>query len=553
MAKQMIYGEEARKKLLDGITAATDAIKVTLGPKARTVVLDKSFGSPTIINDGVTIAKDIELPDPYENMGAQLVKEVASKAQDNAGDGTSTAAILAQSLSSYGLRNVSAGMSPVNLKSGFDKAIETVVSELKSASKPVKESGEVIEQVASISANNDSEIGSLIASAVEKVGHDGIITVEEAKSMETSLKVVEGMEFDKGYVSPYMITDREKREAILENPKILLTDHTVSSAQDLIPALEVAVKQTKSPLLIISKDLEGEALATLVLNVASKVVKACAVKAPGFGDEQGEQLEDIAILTGGTVVVKDQGSELKDITETHLGTAEKVIIGKNKTTLISGGGSKKAIDERVSILKSQSNVATSKWDKEKLDKRIGRLSGGVAVLEIGAATETEMKEKKGRVDDALSATRAAMAEGVVAGGGVALLRASDSLEAKVIKNTGNLSAEESVGVKIVKDALAIPARQIAENAGEDGSVVVSKIREGKGNFGFNARTNTYEDLMKAGVVDPVKVTRNAIQAAGSIAGLVLTTETLVCDIPEENSGMPAMPDMGGMGGMGGMM
>ena len=549
MAKQMIYGEEARKKLLDGITAATDAIKVTLGPKARTVVLDKSFGSPTIINDGVTIAKDIELPDPYENMGAQLVKEVASKAQDNAGDGTSTAAILAQSLSSYGLRNVSAGMSPVNLKSGFDKAIETVVSELKSASTPVKESGEVIEQVASISANNDSEIGSLIASAVEKVGHDGIITVEEAKSMETSLKVVEGMEFDKGYVSPYMITDREKREAILENPKILLTDHTVSSAQDLIPALEVAVKQTKSPLLIISKDLEGEALATLVLNVASKVVKACAVKAPGFGDEQGEQLEDIAILTGGTVVVKDQGSELKDITEAHLGTAEKVIIGKNKTTLISGGGSKKAIDGRVSILKSQSNVATSKWDKEKLDKRIGRLSGGVAVLEIGAATETEMKEKKGRVDDALNATRAAMAEGVVAGGGVALLRASESLE----KLAGKLSDEESVGVKIVRDALAIPSRQIADNAGEDGSVVVSKIREGKGNFGFNARTNTYEDLMKAGVVDPVKVTRNAIQAAGSIAGLVLTTETLVCDIPEENSGMPAMPDMGGMGGMGGMM
>ncbi len=545
----MIYGEEARKKLLDGITAATDAIKVTLGPKARTVVLDKSFGSPTIINDGVTIAKDIELPDPYENMGAQLVKEVAIKAQDNAGDGTSTAAILAQSLSYYGLRNVSAGMSPVNLKSGFDKAIETVVSELKSASKPVKESGEVIEQVASISANNDSEIGSLIASAVEKVGHDGIITVEEAKSMETSLKVVEGMEFDKGYVSPYMITDREKREAILENPKILLTDHTVSSAQDLIPALEVAVKQTKSPLLIISKDLEGEALATLVLNVASKVVKACAVKAPGFGDEQGEQLEDIAILTGGTVIVKDQGSELKDITEAHLGTAEKVIIGKNKTTLISGGGSKKAIDERVSILKSQSNVATSKWDKEKLDKRIGRLSGGVAVLEIGAATETEMKEKKGRVDDALNATRAAMAEGVVAGGGVALLRASESLE----KLAGKLSDEESVGVKIVRDALAIPSRQIADNAGEDGSVVVSKIREGKGNFGFNARTNTYEDLMKAGVVDPVKVTRNAIQAAGSIAGLVLTTETLVCDIPEENSGMPAMPDMGGMGGMGGMM
>ena len=545
----MIYGEEARKKLLDGINSATDAIKVTLGPKARTVVLDKSFGSPTIINDGVTIAKDIELPDAYENMGAQLVKEVASKAQDNAGDGTSTAAILAQSLSSYGLRNVSAGMSPVNLKSGFDKAIGTVVDQLKSASISV-ESSEVIEQVASISANNDPEIGKLIADAVDKVGHDGIITVEEAKSMETSLKVVEGMEFDKGYVSPYMITDREKREAVLENPKILLTDHTVSAAQDLIPALEVAVKQSKSPLLIVAKDVEGEALATLVLNVASKVVKACAVKAPGFGDEQGEQLEDIAILTGGTVLVKDQGSELKDITEAHLGTAEKVIIGKNKTTVISGGGTKKAINDRVEILRSQSNVATSKWDKEKLDKRVGRLSGGVAVLEIGAATETEMKEKKARVDDALNATRAAMAEGVVAGGGVALLRASESLD----KLAGKLSDEESVGVKIVRDALAIPARQIADNAGEDGSVVVSKIKEGKGNFGFNARTNTYEDLMKAGVVDPVKVTRNAIQAAGSIAGLVLTTETLVSDIPDENgAAMPPMPDMGGMGGMGGMM
>jgi chaperonin GroEL len=439
-------------------------------------------------------------------------------------------------------------MSPVNLKSGFDKAIETVVSDLKSASKPV-ESGEVIEQVASIAANNDSEIGGLIASAVEKVGHDGIITVEEAKSMETSLKVVDGMEFDKGYVSPYMITDREKREAVLENPKILFTDHSISSAQDLIPALEVAVKQSKSPLLIVSKDLEGEALATLVLNVASKVVKACAVKAPGFGDEQGEQLEDLAILTGGTVMVKDQGSDLKEITEMHLGTAGKVIIGKNKTTIISGGGDKKSINQRVSILRSQAKVSTSKWDKEKLDKRIGRLSGGVAILKIGAATETEMKEKKARVDDALNATRAAMAEGVVAGGGVALLRASESLD----KLAGKLSDEESVGVKIVRDALAIPSRQIAENAGEDGSVVVSKIKEGKGNFGFNARTNIYEDLMKAGVVDPVKVTRNAIQAAGSIAGLVLTTETLVTDIPEEGGRMPAMPDMGGMGGMGGMM
>ena len=551
MAKQIVYGEEARRKLLDGINAATDAIKVTLGPKARTVVLDKSFGSPTIINDGVTIAKDIDLPDPYENMGARLVKEVANKAQDTAGDGTSTAAILAQALCKYGLRNVSAGMSPVNLKSGFDKAIEAGVAELKKNSIPVN-SSEMIMQVATLSANNDPEIGQLIANAVDKVGEEGVITVEEAKSLETSLKVVEGMEFDKGYVSPYMITDREKREAVLEKPMLLLTDHTISSAQELIPSLESSVKVNKRPLMIISKDVEGEALATLVLNVASKVVKACAVKAPGFGDELGENLEDIAVLTGGKVLVKDQGADLKEaIPDEFFGSSDKVIIGKNKTTIISGAGKSKQVEERVKILRGQLKLAKSKWDREKIEKRIGRLSGGVAVLEIGAATETEMKEKKARVDDALNATRAAMAEGVVVGGGVALLRARKVLD----KLEKKMSREESVGVSIVRDALAVPAKQIAENAGEDGSVVVSKIVDSKkSSYGFNARVNEYTDLIDAGVIDPVKVTRNALQAAGSIAGLVLTTETLVTDIPEENGPAPA-PDMGmgGMGGMGGMM
>ena len=551
MAKQMLYGEDARRKLLAGINASTDAIKVTLGPKARTVILDKSFGSPIIINDGVTIAKDIELPDPYENMGAQLVKEVASKTQDTAGDGTCTAAVLTQALCSYGLRNVSAGMSPVNLKSGFDQAITTVVEQLKSVAKPV-ESDEIIEQVAAISANNDREIGKLIADAVGKVGQEGIITVEEAKGIGTTLKLVEGMEFDKGYVSPYFVTDREKREAVVENPLILMTDHTISSAQDLLPALELGVKQLKAPILLISKDLEGEALATLVLNGASRVLKACAVKAPGFGDDQKEQLEDLAILTGGRVIGKDQGMELKEITQEMFGKADKVIIGKNKTTVIGGGGDKAAVKERARILRSQAKLAKSKWDREKLEKRVGRLLGGVAVLEIGAATETEMKEKKSRVDDALNATRAAMAEGVVAGGGVALLRTRKALD----KLASKLDAEEAVGVRIVRDALAIPARQIAENAGEDGSVVVSKISDKKGNFGFNARTNTYEDMFKAGIIDPVKVVRNALQAAGSIAGLVLTAEKLISDIPEKESAMPdmsGMGDMGGMGGMGGMM
>ena len=548
MAKQMIYGEDARRKLLEGIDAVTNAVKVTLGPKARAVVLEKSWGSPSIINDGVTIARDIDLKDPYANMGARLVREVANKTQDNAGDGTSTAAVLAQALAHTGLRNVAAGASPVDLKGGFDEAISHVVEHLKASARPV-EDAETIKQVAAIAANNDPEIGDLIAEAVDKVGQNGVITVEEAKGIETSLKVVEGMEFDKGYVSPYMVTDREKREVVLENPVILITDMTVNTAQDLLPALEQSVQQ-KRPLLIIAKDVEGEALATLVLNVVSKVVRAAAVKAPGFGDEQAELLEDLAVLTGGKVYVKDQGAELKTVVWSELGSAERVIISKNKTTVVGGGGNESGISDRVSILRGQAKLATSDWDREKLEKRIGKLSGGVAVLKIGAATETEMKEKKARVDDALNATRAAMAEGVVAGGGVALLKARGSLDGMLASAEGDWA----VGIRIVRDALSWPTKQIAENAGFEGSVVIHSIEQGSGEgYGLNARTNVYEDLLVAGVIDPVKVTRNALQSAGSIAGLVMTTETLVSDIPEpKDASGGGGGGAGGMGGMGGM-
>ena len=550
MAKQMLYGEDARRKLLEGIDAVANAVKVTLGPAARTVVLEKSWGSPTIINDGVTIAKDISLPDPFANMGAKLVQEVASKTQDNAGDGTSTASILAQALCHTGLRNVTAGASPVELKAGYDEAITTVVERLKEMASPVK-TGETIHQVATIAANNDSDIGSLIAEAVEAVGQEGVITVEEAKSAETDLKVVEGMEIDKGYISPYFITDREKKEAILENPMILITDQTVNSAQDLLPSLEASMQQ-KRPLLIIAKDVEGEALATLVLNVASRVVKAAAIKAPGFGDEQGELLEDIAILTGASVLAKDKSADIKTQGPTSLGGAEKVIIAKNKTTFVGGEGNKDLIIERTEMLRSQEKLSKSKWDKEKMQKRIGKMTGGVAVLRIGAATETEMKEKKARVDDALNATRAAMAEGVVVGGGVALLRARDALSGLMETSSG----DRSIGIQAVYDALSAPLRQISENAGEEPSVVVSKVLENKSeSFGYNARNKEYVDLLKQGVIDPVKVTRNALQSAGSIAGLVLTTETLVADEPKPDTtaGGPDMAGMGGMGGMGGMM
>ena len=547
-AKKIVYGEEARERLLEGIDTVANAIKVTLGPAARTVVLEKSWGSPSIINDGVTIAKDIELGEPFANMGAKLIQEVASKTQDNAGDGTSTASILAQSLCHHGLKNMKSGSSPVELKAGFDQAISTVVDTLKDRAVPV-ETGETIQQVATIASNNDESIGSLIAEAVDAVGRDGVITVEEAKSIETSLDVVEGMEFNKGYMSPYMITDKEKREAIHESPLVLLTDHTINSAQDLLPSLEASVQQ-KRPLLIVAKDIEGEALATLVLNVVSKVVKAVAVKAPGFGDEIGEQLEDIAVLTGAKPLFKDQGADLKEQGPSSLGSADRIIVAKNKTTVVGGGGDKKDTEERAELLRGQAKLSTSKWDREKIEKRVGKLTGGVAVLKIGAATETEVKETKARVDDALNATRAAMAEGVVAGGGVTLLRAREVLKDLAASSEG----DRAIGINLVYDALAAPTRQISANAGADGDEVISKILENDDeNFGYNARSGEYVDMIESGILDPAKVTRNALESAGSIAGLVLTTETLIADDPELKEAAPAMPDMGGgMGSMGGM-
>ena len=547
-AKKIVYGEEARERLLEGIDTVANAIKVTLGPAARTVVLEKSWGSPSIINDGVTIAKDIELGEPFANMGAKLIQEVASKTQDNAGDGTSTASILAQSLCHHGLKNMKSGSSPVELKAGFDQAISTVVDTLKDRAVPV-ETGETIQQVATIASNNDESIGSLIAEAVDAVGRDGVITVEEAKSIETSLDVVEGMEFNKGYMSPYMITDKEKREAIHESPLVLLTDHTINSAQDLLPSLEASVQQ-KRPLLIVAKDIEGEALATLVLNVVSKVVKAVAVKAPGFGDEIGEQLEDIAVLTGAKPLFKDQGADLKEQGPSSLGSADRIIVAKHKPTVVGGGGDKKATEERAELLRGQAKLSTSKWDREKIEKRVGKLTGGVAVLKIVAATETEVKETKARVDDALNATRAAMAEGVVAGGGVTLLRAREVLKDLAASSEG----DRGIGINLVYAALAAPTRQISANAGADGDEVISKILENDDeNFGYNARSGEYVDMIESGILDPAKVTRNALESAGSIAGLVLTTETLIADDPELKEAAPAMPDMGGgMGGMGGM-
>ena len=547
-AKKIVYGEEARERLLEGIDTVANAVKVTLGPAARTVVLEKSWGSPSIINDGVTIAKDIELGEPFANMGAKLIQEVASKTQDNAGDGTSTASILAQSLCHHGLKNMESGSSPVELKAGFDQAVEAVVESLKERAVPV-ETGETIKQVATIASNNDEEIGSLIADAVDAVGREGVITVEEAKSIETSLNVVEGMEFNKGYMSPYMITDREKRESVHDSPLVLLTDHTINSAQDLLPSLEASVQQ-KRPLLIVAKDIEGEALATLVLNVVSKVVKAVAVKAPGFGDEIGEQLEDIAVLTGAQPLFKDQGADLKAQGPSSLGSADRVIVGKNKTTIVGGSGDKKATEERAELLRGQAKLSTSKWDREKIEKRVGKLTGGVAVLKIGAATETEVKETKARVDDALNATRAAMAEGVVAGGGVTLLRAREVLKDLAKSADG----DRAIGINLVYDALAAPTWQISQNAGVDGDEVIKQILSNDDeNFGFNARTGEYVEMVEAGILDPAKVTRNALESAGSIAGLVLTTETLIADDPDQKEDAPAMPDMGGgMGGMGGM-
>ena len=546
MAKQIIFNEKARQSLLDGVNQLADTVKVTLGPKGRNVVLDDGVGSPTITNDGVTIAKEIDLKEPFENMGAQLVKEVATKTQDIAGDGTTTASVLAQAIVQEGLKNVAAGANPIEVKRGIDKAAVKVVEFIKSNSVEVKEE-EKVKQVATISANNDEEVGKLIADAMEKVGHTGVITVEEAKSMETSLDVVEGMQFDKGYMSPYMATDTEKMDAMLEDAYVLIYDKKISAMKELVKILEMVAGQNK-PLLIISEEVEGEALATLILNIIRGAIKVVAVKAPGFGDDQKDTLEDIAILTGAKVISEEKGMKLENVQLEDLGQAKRIKVDKENTTIVEGLGDKAKVDERVSQIKAQIDKADSDMDKEDFQKRLAKLAGGVAVINVGAATETEMKEKKARVDDALNATRAAVEEGVVAGGGVTLLRAGSELESLGLEN------DQLVGVEILKRALEEPTRQIAFNAGKEGSVIVERLKKEEGNMGYNAKTDKFEDLVEAGVIDPTKVTRIALQNAASIAGMVLTTEALVTDIKEKDSDGPAMPPMGGgMGGMPGMM
>ena len=541
MAKQVLFNEEARRALGKGVDALANAVKVTLGPKGRNVVLDKKFGAPTITNDGVTIAKDIELEDPFENMGAQLVKEVATKTNDIAGDGTTTATLLAQAMIHEGMRNVAAGANPMILKKGIDQAVKKLVDEIKSNSKKV-EGKAAIAQVAAISSG-DEEVGELIAEAMEKVGKDGVITVEESKSMDTNLSVVEGMQFDRGYISPYMVTDTEKMEAVMDDPYVLITDRKISSVADILPVLEQVVKQGKQ-IVIIAEDLDGEALATIVVNKLRGTFKALAVKAPGFGDRRKAMLEDIAILTGGTVISEEIGRKLDSVTLADLGRARQVRSTKEETTIVDGAGDKAQIAARVDQLKKQIADTTSDFDREKLQERLAKLSGGVAVVEIGAATEVEMKDKKYRVEDALNATRAAVEEGIVAGGGTTFIDILPALDK--IKAEGDVK----VGVEIVKRAIEAPVRQIAENAGLEGSVVVDSVKKAGDGVGFNALENTYVDMIGAGIVDPAKVTRSALQNAASIAAMVLTTETLVTDKPEPEAPMPAgAPGMGGMGGM----
>ena len=542
MAKQLFFDIEARNKMKKGVDVLANAVKVTLGPKGRNVVLEKKFGAPTITKDGVTVAKEIELEDPIENMGAQMVKEVASKTADIAGDGTTTATVLAQSIISEGLKMVAAGSNPMDLKRGIDKAVGKVVEHLKGQSQAVGNDNSKIEQVAAISANNDIEIGKLIAEAMKKVGKEGVITVEEARGTETGIEVVEGMQFDRGYISPYFVTNSEKMEAELENPYILIYDKKVSNMKDILHILE-KVAQAGRPLLIISEDLEGEALATLVVNKLRGTLKVAAVKAPGFGDRRKEMLQDIAVLTKGIVISEEQGYKLENADLSYLGQAATVTVDKDNTTIVGGKGKKDDITARINQIKAQIETTTSDYDKEKLQERLAKLSGGVAVLNVGAATEMEMKEKKDRVDDALHATRAAVEEGIVAGGGVAFIRAIESLEK--FKGTNE---DETTGVAIVKRALEEPLRQIVANAGMEGSVVVQKVREGKTDFGFNARTEQYENLFKAGVIDPTKVTRIALENAASIAGMLLTTECVVADKPkkEEPHVHGGAPGMGGM-------
>jgi chaperonin GroEL len=543
MAKQLFFNTSARDQLKKGVDALADAVKVTLGPKGRNVIIDKKFGAPTITKDGVSVAKEIELSEPIENMGAQLVKEVASKTADDAGDGTTTATVLAQSIFGVGIKNVAAGANPMDLKRGIDKAVAAVVKRLQADSKQISTSKEIA-QVATVSANNDEEIGKMISSAMDKVGKDGVITVEEAKGTETEVKTVEGMQFDRGYLSPYFVTNTEKMEVELEQPYILIYDKKISSMKELLPVLE-PVAQSGKPLVIISEDVDGEALATLVVNKIRGALKVAAVKAPGFGDRRKAMLEDIAILTGGTVISEERGFKLENATIDMLGRADKINIDKDNTTIVNGAGDKAAIKGRIAEIKAQIDKTTSDYDREKLQERLAKLSGGVAILYIGAATEVEMKEKKDRVDDALHATRAAVQEGVVVGGGVALVRAAEALN-----DLKGLNEDEDTGINIIRQAIESPLRTIVSNAGGEPSVVVNKIREHKGNYGYNARTDVYEDLFKAGVIDPTKVTRLALENAASIAALLLTTECVVADKKEDSA---SMPPMGGGGGMGGMM
>ncbi|MGV8017466.1 MAG: chaperonin GroEL [Ignavibacteria bacterium] len=542
-AKIITFDTEARSALLKGVDKLANAVKVTLGPKGRNVIIDKKFGAPNVTKDGVTVAKEIELEDPIENMGAQMVKEVASKTSDVAGDGTTTATVLAQAIFREGLKNVTGGANPMDLKRGIDLSVETLIKGLRELSQPIKESKEIA-QVGSISANNDASIGSLIAEAMDKVGKDGVITVEEAKGTDTTLDVVEGMQFDRGYLSPYFVTNADSMEAELEDPMILIHDKKISTMKDLLPILEKVAQQGRS-MLIISEDLEGEALATLVVNKLRGTLKIAAVKAPGFGDRRKAMLEDIAILTGGTVISEEQGYKLENATVAYLGTAKRVVIDKDNTTIVEGAGKNADIKKRINEIKAQIEKTTSDYDKEKLQERLAKLSGGVAVLKIGAATEVEMKEKKARVEDALHATRAAVEEGIVPGGGVALLRVSNKLDS--LKNDNQ---DIMLGVKIIKRAIEEPIRQIVKNAGEEGSVILNKVKDGKAGYGYNAATEVYEDLIKAGVIDPTKVTRVALENAASVASLLLMTETTICEKPEKEKA-PMMPP-GGMGDMGGM-
>ena len=540
-AKQLMFDEEARRAILRGVDKLANAVKATLGPKGRNVVLDKKFGAPNITKDGVTVAKEIELEDPFENMGAQMVKEVASKTSDVAGDGTTTATVLAQAIIREGMKNVTAGANPMALKRGVDRAVEAVVEEIGKISKPTKGKKE-ISQVASISANNDRTIGDLIADAMEKVGKDGVITVEEAKGVETTLEVVEGMQFDRGYISPYFVTDPERMETVIENPLILIHEKKISGMKDLLPILEQIAKMGK-PFLIIAEEVEGEALATLVVNKLRGTLSCCAVKAPGFGDRRKEMLKDIAILTGGEVISEELGIKLENIRLDDLGKCKKVVVDKENTTIIEGAGKDKEIEGRIKQIRTQIEETTSDYDREKLQERLAKLAGGVAVIKVGAPTEIAMKEKKARVEDALNATRAAVEEGIVPGGGVVFLRAMAAVD------TLRLSGDEKTGASIIRRALEEPIRQIAENAGAEGSIVLQKVRDGNGAFGFNAETETYEDLMTAGIMDPTKVTRVALQNAASIAGLMVTTECMVTEIPEEEKAPPMPPGGGGMGDM----